>query len=136
MAIYDGLGRHLYRAQKPLRPGEQWAQIWPATTLYTYPYVDFFGTFNLMPLGPEKTRIGFNYYHPPRAVSAVTEACIEFQSNLLGPEDIALNVLQQKGMKSFGYDAGPYMVNRERDNWSEHLLYHFHSLVHEALEAE
>ena len=108
-------------------------QIWPMTTLFTFPYVDFFGTFNLMPLGPEKTRVGFNYYHPEREVSDVTRACIEFQTNLLGPEDIALNELQQRGMRSFGYDAGPYMVNDARKDWSEHLLHHFHALIHEAM---
>lgn len=111
-------------------------QIWPMTTLFTFPYTDFFGTFNLMPVGPEKTRIGFNYYHPSRAISKVTEAAMEFQTNLLGPEDIQLNEMQQRGMRSFGYDAGPYMVNKERNNWSEHLLYHFHSLIHEALQRD
>ena len=108
-------------------------QIWPMTTLFTFPYVDFLGTFNLMPLGPERTRVGFNYYDPDREVSEVIKACIEFQTNLLGPEDIALNELQQRGMRSLGYDAGPYMVNEAQKDWSEHLLHHFHALVHDAM---
>ena len=109
-------------------------QIWPHTTLYTFPYADFIGTFNLWPLSPEKTRVGFDYYRPARPASKVTEACMKFMTCELGPEDIELNLVQQRGMRSFGYDQGPYMVNAARKSWSEHLLFHFHSLIHEALE--
>jgi len=109
-------------------------QIWPHTTIYTFPYADFIGTFNLWPMGPEKTRVTFDYYRPDRPASNVTHACMQFMTYELGPEDIELNLLQQKGMHSFGYDQGPYMVNEGRNSWSEHLLYHFHKLIHTALE--
>ena len=51
----------------------------------------------------------------------------------LGPEDIGLNVSVQKGLRSFGYDRGRYMVDAERGNESEHLVHHFHSLVHQSV---
>ena len=53
----------------------------------------------------------------------------------LGPEDIQLNVTTQKGLRSFGYDQGRYLVDAERSNESEHLVHHFHSLVHQSLQA-
>ena len=88
----------------------------------------------LWPLSHEKARIGFDYYRPARPASKVTEACMKFMTHELRPEDIELNLVQQRGMRSFGYDQGPYMVNAARKSWSEHLLFHFHSLIHEALE--
>ena len=42
---------------------------------------------------------------------------------------------QQKGLRSFGYNQGRYWIDRERSNESEHLVHHFHKLVHQALHA-
>ena len=59
----------------------------------------------------------------------VTDASIRWMNEELGPEDIQLNVTHQKGLRSFGYDQGRYLVDAERSNESEHLVHHFHSLV-------
>jgi len=109
--------------------------FWPHTTLYTFPFTDFVGSFNQFPLGPEKTLLRFAYYRPPRPESEVTKECMRWMSYDLGPEDIELNERQQRGLRSFGYDSGRLFVDSRRGNNSEHLVHHFQSLVAGALRA-
>jgi choline monooxygenase len=84
---------------------------------------------------PEKSLLRFGYYRPERPMPKVTEASIRWMNEELGPEDIQLNVTTQKGLRSFGYDQGRYLVDAERSNQSEHLVHHFHSLVYQSLQA-
>jgi phenylpropionate dioxygenase-like ring-hydroxylating dioxygenase large terminal subunit len=107
--------------------------LWPHNTLYCFPYADFLGTFLMIPTGPERTLLRLGYYAPPRPASDVTRSCMHWMNEKLGPEDISLNVGVQLGIKSLGFDQGRYMIDPERSNESEHLLHHFHSLVHRAL---
>ena len=107
--------------------------FWPNTTFYCFPYTDMLGTFIMIPLEPEKSLLRFGYYAPDRPRHKVTEAAIRWMNEELGPEDIQLNISQQRGLRSFGYDQGRYMVDPERGNESEHLVHHFHKLVYRAL---
>jgi choline monooxygenase len=108
--------------------------IWPNTTFYCFPFADICGTFLMIPLEPEKSLLRFGYYGPAeRAMPEVTKSCIQWMNQKLGPEDIELNVTNQKGLRSFGYNQGRYLIDAERSNESEHLVHHFHSLVHQAV---
>ena len=107
--------------------------FWPHTTLYTFPFADFVGSFNQFPLAPEKTLLRFAYYRPKRPANEVTEECMRWMSFDLGPEDIDLNERQQRGLRSLGYDSGRLLVDPQRSNHSEHLVHHFQSLVADAL---
>ena len=107
--------------------------IWPNTTFYCFPYADLCGTFVMIPLEPEKSLLRFGYYGPDRATPDVTTACIKWMNEKLGPEDIELNVTNQRGLRSFGYNQGRYLIDAERSNESEHLVHHFHSMVHQAI---
>ena len=107
--------------------------IWPNTTFYCFPFSDMCGTFIMIPLAPEKSLLRFGYYAPNRPMPEVTKACIKWMNEELGPEDIQLNVTQQRGLRSFGYNQGRYLIDPERSNESEHLVHHFHKLVHEAV---
>jgi choline monooxygenase len=53
----------------------------------------------------------------------------------LGPEYIKLNVSNQKGLRSFGFDRGRYIIGAGIDNHSEHLVRHFHQLYYAAITA-
>jgi phenylpropionate dioxygenase-like ring-hydroxylating dioxygenase large terminal subunit len=109
-------------------------QLWPMTTLYAFPYADVIGTFNSVPLGPEKTLLRFGHYRPKgRPESALSRAAMDWFNTKLGPEDIDLNVWQQKGLRSDGFDQGRYVVPAGRGPNSEHLVHHFHTLVHAAV---
>ena len=108
--------------------------FWPMTTWYTFPYTDVIGTFNKIPLGPEKTLLRFGHYAPKsRQPGALSRAAMDWFNKELGPEDIDLNVMVQQGIHSLGFDQGRYMIDAARSANSEHLVHHFHTLVYDAL---
>lgn len=109
-------------------------QLWPTTTIYAFPYADAIGTFNQIPIGPEKTLLRFGHYVPrSRPQSELSAAAIKWFNEKLGPEDIDLNLWVQAGLHSDGFDQGRYMIDAERSSNSEHLVHHFHKMVHDAL---
>jgi len=109
-------------------------QLWPMTTIYAFPYADAIGTFNEIPIGPEKTLLRFGHYIPKnRPQNKLSKAAIKWFNEKLGPEDIDLNLYVQRGLRSSGFDQGRYMIDSDRSSNSEHLVHHFHSLVYNAL---
>lgn len=108
--------------------------LWPNTTFYCFPFSDMVGTFVMTPLEPEKSLLRFGYYAPShRETPQLTKACIDWMNKELGPEDIRLNISNQKGLHSFGFDQGRYLIDAERSNQSEHLVHHFHKLCYQAI---
>ena len=108
--------------------------LWPNTTLYCFPFTDMVGTFIMIPLAPEKSLLRFGYYAPAgRPVSSVTKAAIAWMNRELGPEDIELNVTNQKGLHSFGFRQGRYLIDAANPHQSEHLVHHFHTLCYRAI---
>jgi phenylpropionate dioxygenase-like ring-hydroxylating dioxygenase large terminal subunit len=108
--------------------------LWPNTTLYVFPYADVVGTFIMNPTGPETSSLRFGYYGiAGRVLPDATKACIRWMNEELGPEDIRLNISNQKGLRSLGYDHGVYMIGDGLRNRSEILVRHFHRLCHAAL---
>jgi carnitine monooxygenase subunit len=108
--------------------------LWPNATLYVFPYADVVGTFVMMPTGPETSMLRFGYYAVEgRPMPEVTKACIRWMNEDLGPEDIKLNVSNQKGLRSFGFERGRYVIGDGFDNRSEHLVRHFHKLCYDAI---
>jgi choline monooxygenase len=110
--------------------------LWPNATLYAFPYADVVGTFIMNPTGPETSMLRFGYYSVQgREVPEVTKACIRWMNEDLGPEDIRLNTSNQKGLRSFGFDRGRYVIGEGFANRSEHLVRHFHKLCYDAIRA-
>jgi phenylpropionate dioxygenase-like ring-hydroxylating dioxygenase large terminal subunit len=108
--------------------------LWPNATLYAFPYADVVGTFVMNPTGPETSMLRFGYYAVEgRPLPDVTKACIKWMNEELGPEDIRLNQSNQKGLRSFGFDRGRYVIGEGFANRSEHLVRHFHTLCYEAI---
>jgi choline monooxygenase len=108
--------------------------LWPNTTFYSFPYTDMIGTFIMIPLGPERSLLRFGYYVPKgRPMPEVTKAAIRWMNTELGPEDIELNVTNQKGLHSMGFGSGRYLIDPNRPNQSEHLVHHFHRLCYQAV---
>jgi choline monooxygenase len=108
--------------------------LWPNATIYAFPYADMVGTFVMNPTGPESSMLRFGYYGVAgRELPAVTKACIRWMNEDLGPEDIGLNHSNQRGLRSFGFDRGRYLIGEGITNKSEHLVRHFHKLCYEAI---
>jgi phenylpropionate dioxygenase-like ring-hydroxylating dioxygenase large terminal subunit len=110
--------------------------LWPNATIYAFPYADMVGTFVMNPTGPETSMLRFGYYAAAgREMPEVTKACIRWMNQELGPEDIRLNKSNQRGLRSFGFDRGRYVIGDDIGNKSEHLVRHFHKLCYDALQA-
>jgi choline monooxygenase len=108
--------------------------LWPNATIYAFPYANMVGTFIMNPTGPETSMLRFGYYGVAgREMPEVTKACIRWMNEELGPEDINLNKSNQKGLHSFGFERGRYVIGDGIDNRSEHLVRHFHELCYTAL---
>ena len=108
--------------------------LWPNATIYAFPYSDVVGTFIMTPTGPETSTLRFGYYGVEgREPPPVTRACIRWMNEELGPEDIRLNISNQKGLRSLGFERGRYLIGDGAANRSEHLVRHFHRLCHDAI---
>jgi choline monooxygenase len=108
--------------------------LWPNATIYVFPYADLVGTFIMNPTGPESSSLRFGYYGVAgRPLPEATKACMRWMNEDLGPEDIKLNISNQKGLRSLGYDHGIYMIGEGLNNRSEILVRHFHQLCHAAI---
>lgn len=108
--------------------------LWPNTTLYCFPYTDMVGTFIMIPVAPEQSLLRFGYYKPAgRPLPSLTRAAIDWMNTQLGPEDIELNVTNQRGLHSHGFTQGRYLIDPARPNQSEHLVHHFHKLCYQAI---
>ena len=108
--------------------------LWPNATIYAFPYADVVGTFIMIPTGPETSLLRFGYYGPEgRELPEVTKACIRWMNEDLGPEDIQLNISNQKGLRSLGYQHGRYLIGETPDSRGEHLVRHFHRLCYAAV---
>jgi choline monooxygenase len=107
--------------------------LWPHNTFYQFPFSELLGTFIILPAGPEQSILRFGYYSAHDDLPEVSKAAMRWMNEDLGPEDIELNKTVQKGLHSFGYDQGRYMIDEQRSNESEHLVHHFHTLVYQSL---
>jgi phenylpropionate dioxygenase-like ring-hydroxylating dioxygenase large terminal subunit len=108
--------------------------LWPNATIYAFPYADMVGTFIMNPTGAESSVLRFGYYAAAgKVMPDVTRACIRWMNEDLGPEDIKLNKSNQKGLRSFGFKRGRYVIGEEFSNRSEHLVRHFHKLCYDAV---
>ncbi len=82
----------------------------------------------VLPMGPDKTRLIFDYYSQP--AQATDEPFITrglAASDIVQQEDIALCESVQRGLGSVAYDRGRYSVKREI------AALHFHRLLAEEL---
>ena len=58
---------------------------------------------------------------------------MKYLDEVLQPEDIGLCESVQRGLNSFGYDQGRFIVDKEETESSEHAVHHFQRLVLDAL---
>lgn len=99
--------------------------VWPNTMLNVMP--GRMQTNRVLPLGPERCRIVFDYFYPPDA-PGLTERHRQDQafSDLVQREDVDMCEHVQRGLASGSYVAG--RLNPLRENG----VHHFHELLREA----
>ncbi len=108
--------------------------LWPDLLLFTFPHVNAIWSFLMAPEGPERTREEVAAYTPGgAALDGVTKDAVRWMAEVLGPEDVRLNLGVQKGLRSPGYVQSRLMVDERRSNMSEHGIHYFQATVLEAL---
>ena len=108
--------------------------LWPDLLLFTLPGANGLWSFLMAPEGPERTREEVAAYMPDgAAMDPATAEAVRYMNEELGPEDVALNVGVQKGLRSRGYRQGRLMVDRRRSDMSEHTIHYVQAMVLEAL---
>jgi phenylpropionate dioxygenase-like ring-hydroxylating dioxygenase large terminal subunit len=103
--------------------------LWPDLILFTLPGTNGVWSFLIAPEGPDRTREEIAAYLPDGAeMDPATREAVRYMNEVLGPEDVALNVGVQKGLASRGYRQGRLMVDEARSDMSEHTI-HFVQLM-------
>ena len=108
--------------------------LWPDLLLFTYPHVNALWTFLMAPEGPERTREEVAAYTPDGAgLDPATRDAIRWMADVLGPEDVGLNVGVQHGLRSPAYVQSRLLIDARRSDMSEHAIHYFQACVLEAL---
>lgn len=110
--------------------------LWPNLTIWAYPGDANLSILQMNPLTPEKTLEFQDWFVPDGVPSPQLKDAMDYQKDILQPEDIGLCESVHRGLKSRGYNQGRFVVDRARSELSEHAVHHFQSLVVNALDAK
>ena len=112
--------------------GYVWA-LWPNTLFMAWPPVPNFVVFQVHPTGPEQTFESLDYYFRSNPPAEKEKEMVQYHSNVVNEQDIAIVRAVQRGVKSRGYSQGRFIVD-DFDSWrSEHGVHHFEHMVWQAL---
>ncbi len=109
--------------------------LWPNLTILAMPGEANIATLQMVPAGPERTIEQLDWYCLGGDPTAELREAMTYVDEVLQPEDIGLCESVQRGLKSFGYNQGRLVVDREETELSEHAVHHFQQLVLNALGA-
>ncbi|MGH8212802.1 MAG: SRPBCC family protein, partial [Rhodanobacteraceae bacterium] len=103
--------------------------VWPNTMLNVMP--GRMQTNRVLPLGPDRCRVIFDYYYPPGTVSSDEQRERDRAfSGLVQREDVEICEHVQRRLASGSYEAG--RLNPLRENG----VHHFHELLRAAYRVE
>jgi len=109
--------------------------LWPNLTIWAYPGDANLSILQMNPLAPDRTLEFQDWFVPDGVPSAQLKEAMDYQKDILQPEDIGLCESVQRGLNSRGYNQGRFVVDRTRSELSEHAVHHFQCLVANALDA-
>lgn len=107
--------------------------LWPNTTIWAYPGEANLSVLQMIPDGVGGTVEYQDWFVPGGVPSKQLKSAMDYQKDVLQPEDIGLCRSVQKGLKSKGYNQGRFIVDAEKTELSEHAVHHFQKLVLDAL---
>ena len=110
--------------------------LWPNVTIWAYPGEANLSVLQMIPNGPAGTIEYQDWFVPGGKVTPQLKDAMDYQKDVLQPEDIALCESVQRGLNSKGYNQGRFVVDEERSELSEHAVHHFQDLVAKALGAD
>lgn len=107
--------------------------LWPNLTIWVYPGDPNLSVLQMSPTGPEHCVEFQDWFCVGAQPTAQLKEAMNYQRDVLQPEDIALCESVQKGLRSNAYNQGRFIVDRGRTELSEHAVHHFQTLVAKAL---
>ncbi len=110
--------------------------VWPNFTIWAYPGEANLSVLQMNPNDPEFCVEYQDWFVKDGKVTDQLGDAIQYQKDVLQPEDIGLCESVQKGLKSSGYNQGRFVVDEGLTELSEHAVHHFQSLVASALGAK
>ena len=110
--------------------------LWPNLTIWVYPGEPNISVLQMNPNGPEGTIEFQDWFLPNPKPSKQVKDAMDYQKDVLQPEDIGLCESVQRGLHSNGYNQGRFVVDKELTELSEHAVHHFQAMVAGALGAE
>ncbi len=110
--------------------------LWPNLTIWVYPGEPNISTLQIIPAGKERTIEYQDWFVPGGKPTPQLQDAMDYQKDVLQPEDVLLCEKVQKGLNSKGYNQGRFVIDSEMSELSEHAVHHFQSLVVKALNAD
>ena len=110
--------------------------LWPNLTIWAYPGETNISTLQMIPDGVGRTIEHQDWFTESTTPSKQLKEAMDYQKDVLQPEDISLCVNVQKGLQSKGYNQGRFVVDKDLTELSEHAVHHFQKMVMEALGGE
>lgn len=109
--------------------------LWPNLSIWAYPGEPNLSVLQMVPDGVGNTIEYQDWFVPEGVPSTQLREAMDYQKDVLQPEDIGLCESVQRGLKSNGYNQGRFVVDPERSELSEHAVHHFQDMVAKALGA-
>ena len=110
--------------------------LWPNVTIWAYPGEPNLSVLQMIPNGPEGTIEYQDWFVPGGKPSKQLQDAMDYQKDVLQPEDISLCESVQRGLNSKGYNQGRFVIDKHRTELSEHAVHHFQELVVKSLGAK
>jgi phenylpropionate dioxygenase-like ring-hydroxylating dioxygenase large terminal subunit len=107
--------------------------LWPNLTIWIYPGEPNLSTLQIIPDGVGGTIEHQDWYLPNPEPSRQQRDAMDYQRDVLQPEDVGLCESVYRGLQSKGYNQGRFVVDPERSELSEHAVHHFQQLYVDAM---
>ncbi len=107
--------------------------LWPNQTIWIYPGEPNISVLQMIPHGAGRTIEYQDWFLPNPEPSRQQRDAMDYQRDVLQPEDVGLCESVQRGLRSKGYDQGRFVVDPERSELSEHAVHHFQQMYLEAM---
>ena len=110
--------------------------LWPNQTIWIYPGEPNISVLQMIPDGAGRTIEYQDWYLPNPRPSQQQLDAMDYQRDVLQPEDVGLCESVYRGLQSKGYNQGRFVVDPERSELSEHAVHHFQQLYLDAMGVE
>ena len=110
--------------------------LWPNLTIWIYPGDAHVSVLQMLPTDTERCIEHQDWFCPGGTPTVQLKAAMNYQRDVLQPEDVGLWESVQRGLRSNGYNQGRFVIDDRRSELSEHGVHHFQLMVADALGVE